>query len=320
MALARSLSGNVKIWEQVQSWRLFVGRYPKSWRSIRTPSRNSDDSILSSGTKISFISFLLLGECPPSIIKIIDSSDLVITRVHAIEERDDMLNDEVRGCADTKLSTIERHQGETMDGIGLQSLHHHLEMPEWEDNNYEEEELFHNSLLQGRSGFKPMRECGQEGTNIYSSCRSWKRQRSHYWLGSRGCMGQQIRRVGPCRPITWWDGNLRGRGWSTGWSLRDMSKTFAYWMSCNTIYEPRRVAKFLWGLDILLFDFWNNQKIIFFKIEVSGKIAPFLHLGENIINLIFRHFIVESSYYTGWRKMQQREKLYLKKFRKSNEL
>ena len=68
----------------------------------------------------------------------------------------------------------------------------------------------------------------------------------------------------------------------TGWSVRNVSKTFVNQMSCNALYESRRVAKFLWGLDILIFDFQNtqkNKKLV--KIEVCEEIVRFSNISEN---------------------------------------
>ena len=77
-----------------------------------------------------------------------------------------------------------------------------------------------------------------------------------------------------------------------------------------------------------IISFENNQKIIFVKIEVFGKISNFqiymkicrkillIYQTNFSVALISMHFIIESSYFKGWRRMHQQEKLNLKIFKK----
>ena len=60
-----------------------------------------------------------------------------------------------------------------------------------------------------------------------------------------------------------------------------MSKTFAYQMSCNSLYESRRVAKFLGGLNILIFGFLNIKNKTILQNWGMWKSGSILSIGKN---------------------------------------
>ena len=53
----------------------------------------------------------------------------------------------------------------------------------------------------------------------------------------------------------------------------------------------------------------DKMSEVLIMLKIQKKMLLFCG-SDLIVALIFRHFITESSYFTGWRGMQQRERLY----------
>ena len=110
----------------------------------------------------------------------------------------------------------------------------------------------------------------------------------------------------------------------TGWSI----ETLTYNHSLRNIYISLSGACFYMQISPEVWTFWYltfkvTKKSFFVKIKVSGKNKlnlqilvkiqrkiSLIHQTDFVFALMFRHFIVESSYFTKWRGMHQREKLY----------
>ena len=107
-------------------------------------------------------------------------------------------------------------------------------------------------------------------------------------------------------------------------------KVWAYYFGLSGFYGLRQVPKVWYTLKFWYLSFKITQKVVFVKIQVCRKMFDFqiyvkiqrklsiIYLADLIFSLISRHFIIEASYFTEWRRMHQRENKLFEKIQENS--